>query len=99
MRNKIGANCLVCKFDDFGLVLEHTLLNFANIIGLNYNVEKLFVYNSPKRCWRIYIRSLVMKLYIASLIKPIVKNCFVFNGNINDVHYTTTFVIKRYFLV
>ena len=34
LKNKIGANCLVCKGDDFGSVLEHTLLNFTNIISL-----------------------------------------------------------------
>ena len=30
LKNKIGANCLVCKADDFGSVLEHTLLNFTS---------------------------------------------------------------------
>ena len=49
LKNKIGANCLVCKADDFGSVLEHTLLNFTNIISLNYDVEKLFVHNPPKK--------------------------------------------------
>ena len=49
LKNKMGANCLVCKADDFGSVLEHTLLNFTNIINLNYDVEKLFVHNPPKK--------------------------------------------------
>lgn len=49
LKNKIGANCVVCKADDFGSVLEHALLNFTNIIGLNYDVEKLFVHNPPKK--------------------------------------------------
>lgn len=49
LKKKIGANCLICKADDFGSVLEHTLLNFTNIISLNYDVEKLFVHNPPKK--------------------------------------------------
>ena len=49
LKKKIGANCLICKSDDFGSVLEHTLLNFTNIISLNYDVEKLFVHNPPKK--------------------------------------------------
>lgn len=40
---------MICKADDFGSVLEHTLLNFTNIISLNYDVEKLFVHNPPKK--------------------------------------------------
>lgn len=49
LKKKFGANCLVCKADDFGSVLEHTLSNFTNIIGLNYDVENLFVHNPPKQ--------------------------------------------------
>lgn len=49
LKRKIGANCLVCKSDDFASVLEHTLSNFTNIISLNYDVEKLFIHNPPKK--------------------------------------------------
>lgn len=49
LKNKLGANYLVCKSDDFGSVLEHTLSNFTHIIGLNYDVENLFVHNPPKQ--------------------------------------------------
>lgn len=48
LKKKIGANCVVCKADDFGSVLEHTLSNFTQIINLNYDVENLFVHNPPK---------------------------------------------------
>ena len=48
LKKKLGANCVVCKADDFGSVLEHTLSNFTQIINLNYNVENLFVHNPPK---------------------------------------------------
>lgn len=49
LKRKIGANCLICKADDFASVLEHTLSNFTNIISLNYDVEKLFIHNPPKK--------------------------------------------------
>lgn len=49
LKRKIGANCLICKSDDFASVLEHTLSNFTNIISLNYDVEKLFIHNPPKK--------------------------------------------------
>lgn len=48
LKKKLGANCVVCKADDFGSVLEHTLSNFTQIIELNYDVENLFVHNPPK---------------------------------------------------
>ena len=37
LKKKLGANCVVCKADDFGSVLEHTLSNFTQIVNLNYS--------------------------------------------------------------
>ena len=41
-------NCIV-RSDDYGSVLEHALSNFVNIVGLNHDVNNLFVQNPPKR--------------------------------------------------
>ena len=47
-------------------VLEHTLLNFTNIISLNYDVEKLFVHNPPKKVLENLNQNLEMKLNIVN---------------------------------
>lgn len=41
-------NCIV-RADDYGSVLEHVLSNFATIIMLNHDIDKLFVHNPPKK--------------------------------------------------
>ncbi len=49
LKKRIGANCCVCRADDFGSVLEHALSNFVNIVSLNYDIDTLFVHNPPKK--------------------------------------------------
>ena len=41
-------NCIV-RSDDYGLVLEHVLSNFVNIVSLNYDIEKMYIQNPPKQ--------------------------------------------------
>lgn len=46
---KLTADCCVVKADDYGSVLEHVLSNFVNVVCLNYDMQKLYVHNPPKR--------------------------------------------------
>ena len=49
LSSKLTADCCVVKADDYGSVLEHVLSNFVSIVCLNYDMEKLYVHNPPKR--------------------------------------------------
>lgn len=49
LSSKLTADCCVVKADDYGSVLEHVLSNFVNVVCLNYDMEKLYVHNPPKR--------------------------------------------------
>lgn len=42
------TNCVV-RADDYSSVLEHVLLNFTNVIILNYDIENLYLHNPPRR--------------------------------------------------
>lgn len=49
LSKKLKTGCCIVKADDYGSVLEHVLSNFVNVVCLNYDMEKLFVHNPPKR--------------------------------------------------
>jgi ATPases with chaperone activity, ATP-binding subunit len=41
-------NCIV-RADDYGSVLAHVISNFINIVGLNHDINRLYVHNPPRR--------------------------------------------------
>lgn len=54
---KITATICVVRSDDYASVLEHVLSNFVGIITRNYNIQRLFIHNPPKRVLRSLISS------------------------------------------
>ena len=46
---KLEAEYCIVRADDYGSVLPHVIMNFANIISLNYNITFLYVQNPPRR--------------------------------------------------
>lgn len=46
---KIEVESCIVRADDYASVLPHVLSNFSTIVGLNYDLENLFIHNPPKR--------------------------------------------------
>lgn len=49
LSKKISVDNVVVRMDDYGSVLDHVMSNFANIVGLNHEIETLYVQNPPRR--------------------------------------------------